>query len=147
MWFSASDVNMARVSAQLDRLAQIGATPAGGVTRYTFSPEHMQATHEVAGWMAGIGLEPCFDQHGNLLGQMSGRDGNADLVLSGSHLDSVPNGGNFDGVLGVLAALEALTLIQEHGLQPRRPLGLVSFIEEEGARFHGLLGSAWLSGS
>ena len=142
MWFSASDVNMVRVSAQLDRLAQIGATPAGGVTRYTFSPEHMQATHEVAGWMAGIGLEPCFDQHGNLLGQMSGRDGNADLVLSGSHLDSVPNGGNFDGVLGVLAALEALTLIQEHGLQPRRPLGLVSFIEEEGARFHGLLGSA-----
>ena len=142
MWFSASDVNMARVSAQLDRLAQIGATPAGGVTRYTFSPEHMQATHEVAGWMAGIGLEPCFDQYGNLLGQMSGRDGNADLVLSGSHLDSVPNGGNFDGVLGVLAALEALTLIQEHGLQPRRPLGLVSFIEEEGARFHGLLGSA-----
>ncbi len=142
MWFSASDVNMARVSAQLDRLAQIGATPAGGVTRYTFSPEHMQATNEVAGWMAGIGLEPCFDQHGNLLGQMSGRDGNADLVLSGSHLDSVPNGGNFDGVLGVLAALEALTLIQEHGLQPRRPLGLVSFIEEEGARFHGLLGSA-----
>ncbi len=142
MIFSASDVNMARVSAQLDRLAQIGATPAGGVTRFTFSPEHMQATHEVAGWMADIGLEPCFDQHGNLLGRLSGTDQKADMVLSGSHLDSVPNGGNYDGVLGVLAPLEALTLIQEHGLQPRRPLGLVSFIEEEGARFHGLLGSA-----
>ena len=142
MWFSASDVNMVRVSAQLDRLAQIGATPAGGVTRYTFSPEHMQATHAVAGWMADIGLEPCFDQHGNLLGKLSGTDRHADMVLSGSHLDSVPNGGNYDGVLGVLASLEALTLIQEHGLQPRRPLGLVSFIEEEGARFHGLLGSA-----
>ena len=142
MWFSASDVNMVRVSAQLDRLAQIGATPAGGVTRYTFSPEHMQATHEVAGWMASIGMESCFDQHGNLLGRLSGTDRHADMVLSGSHLDSVPNGGNYDGALGVLASLEALTLIQEHGVQPRRPLGLVSFIEEEGARFHGLLGSA-----
>ena len=142
MWFSASDVNMVRVSAQLDRLAQIGATPAGGMTRFTFSPEHMQATHAVARWMADIGLEPCFDQHGNLLGKLSGTDRHADMVLSGSHLDSVPNGGNYDGVLGVLASLEALTLIQEHGLQPRRPLGLVSFIEEEGARFHGLLGSA-----
>ena len=142
MWFSASDVNMDRVSAQLDRLAQIGATPAGGVTRYTFSPEHMQATHEVAGWMADVGLEPCFDQHGNLLGRLSGTARKADTVLSGSHLDSVPNGGNYDGVLGVLAPLEALTLIREQGLRPRRPLGLVSFIEEEGARFHGLLGSA-----
>ena len=112
------------------------------MTRYTFFPEHMLATHEVAGWMADVGLEPCFDQYGNLLGRLSGKDLDADMVLSGSHLDSVPNGGNYDGVLGVLAPLEALTLIQEHGLQPRRPLGLVSFIEEEGARFHGLLGSA-----
>lgn len=141
MRFSASDVNMGRVSAQLKRLAQIGATPAGGVTRYTFSPGHMQATHEAAQWMADAGLEPFFDQHGNLLGRLAGSDPDADMVLSGSHLDSVPNGGNYDGVLGVLSPLEALTLIQEHGLQPRRPLGLVSFIEEEGARFHGLLGS------
>lgn len=144
--FSARDVNMRRVSARLACLAQLGRTPAGGVTRHTFHPPHMQATHTVAQWMAELGLDPCFDQYGNLLGQLSGAEPEADRVLSGSHLDSVPNGGNYDGVLGVLAPLEALTLIQENGLRPRRSLGLVSFIEEEGARFHGLLGSALAAG-
>ena len=146
MTFTAADVNLGRVTAQLDRLAQLGATPAGGVTRHTFSPPHLQATQQVAQWMAALGLNPCHDQFGNLLGRLPGQNPDADMVLSGSHLDSVPNGGNYDGVLGVLAPLEALTLIRERGLRPRRPLGIVSFIEEEGARFHGLLGSTLVAG-
>ncbi len=96
--------------------------------------------------MAQIGLSPSIDRYGNLLGRQDGPEPGADMVLSGSHLDSVPNGGNFDGVLGVLAPLEALTLFHENGIQTSRPLGLVSFIEEEGARFHGLLGSALATG-
>ena len=142
MRFTARDVNLERVLGRLDRLATIGATPAGGVTRYTFSPEHVQATSVVAGWMAEIGLSPLVDQYGNLLGYRDGLDPGADRVLSGSHLDSVPNGGNYDGVLGVLAPLEALTLCHENAIQTNRPLGLVSFVEEEGARFSGLLGSS-----
>ncbi len=146
MRFTAADVNLQRVSARLERLAQIGATPAGGVTRPTFTPDHTLATREVAQWMEAAGLEPQLDQFGNLLGRLAGSHPAADMVLSGSHLDSVPNGGNFDGVLGVLAALEALTLVRERGLRPHRSLGLVSFIEEEGARFHGLLGSTLAAG-
>lgn len=142
MRFTANDVNLDRVLARLSHLAGIGATAGGGVTRYTFSPEHVQATRAAATWMVEAGLDAFVDQYGNLLAHRAGADPAADRVLSGSHLDSVPNGGNYDGVLGVLAPLEALCLFQERGLRTRRPLGLVSFIEEEGARFQGLLGSS-----
>ncbi|MCY4022885.1 MAG: Zn-dependent hydrolase [Anaerolineaceae bacterium] len=141
MRFTAADVNLDRVLSRLNHLAGIGATPAGGVTRHTFSPEHVQATRDAAGWMTEAGLDAFVDQYGNLLAHCAGADSSADRVLSGSHLDSVPNGGNYDGVLGVLAPLEALTMFQEKGLLTHKPLGLVSFIEEEGARFQGLLGS------
>ena len=136
--FTPNDVNLGRVQKQLETLAKIGGLPSGGMTRYTFSEAHLEATHVVADWMRAIGLDVGFDQWGNLLGRTIS-DG--DLVMSGSHLDSVPNGGNFDGVLGVVAGLEALTLIRERGAATNKSLGVVSFIEEEGARFQGLLGS------
>ena len=138
MTFTPADVNIARVQTQLETLAQFGRQPTGGVTRYTFSPEHVQATNQAADWMKHAGLNVGFDRWGNLVGR-TGQDGN--LVLSGSHLDSVPNGGNYDGVLGVIAALEAVTMILERGVPVDKPLGVISFIEEEGARFHGLMGS------
>jgi hydantoinase/carbamoylase family amidase len=138
MTFTSADVNIARVQTQLEALSKIGRQPTGGVTRYTFSAEHLQATHQVADWMNAAGLSVGFDRWGNLIGHTAqpGR-----MVLSGSHLDSVPNGGNYDGVLGVIAALEAATLILQRGVPVRNPLGVISFIEEEGARFHGLMGS------
>jgi allantoate deiminase len=136
--FTPADVNRARVQQQLEMLAQIGRQPTGGVTRFTFSDEHMQAAHQVADWMAAAGLDAGFDRWGNLIGRTR-QVGN--LVLSGSHLDSVPNGGHYDGVLGVIAALEAVTLILEQDVPLNKPLGVISFIEEEGARFHGLMGS------
>jgi allantoate deiminase len=137
--FTPADVNIARVRTQLEALSQIGRQPSGGVTRYTFSSEHLQATHQVAAWMAAAGLSVGFDRWGNLIGQTTkpGR-----MVLSGSHLDSVPNGGHYDGVLGVIAALAAVTLILERDVPVKKPLGVISFIEEEGARFHGLMGSS-----
>ena len=136
--FTAGDVNEQRIQNQLRMLSEIGRQPSGGVTRYTFSDAHLQATGTVADWMAAVGLDVSFDRWGNLLGS-TGKTGR--MVLSGSHLDSVPNGGNYDGVLGVLTALEAITLIVERGIELKKGLGVVSFIEEEGARFHGLLGS------
>jgi allantoate deiminase len=141
--FTPADVNLNRVQQQLDTLAAMGRQPSGGVTRLTFSAEHMQATHQTAKWMTAAGLDVVFDAWGNLLGRTLGGEG---LVLSGSHLDSVPNGGNYDGALGVLAALEAVTLIQERGIPVRKAMGVVSFIEEEGARFHGLMGSKLMTG-
>lgn len=138
MTFTPTDVNIIRVQTQLEILSQFGGQPTGGVTRFTFSPEHMQATHQAADWMQAAGLNVAFDRWGNLIGR-SAQSGQ--MVLSGSHLDSVPNGGNYDGVLGVIAALEAVTMILERGVPLRNPLGVISFIEEEGARFHGLMGS------
>ena len=138
MFFTIADVNSERIQQQLQTLAQIGGQPTGGVTRLTFSSEHLQATHLVGAWMTAAGLDVAFDRWGNLLGCTADEGG---MVLSGSHLDSVPNGGNYDGVLGVLSALEAVTLILERGIELKKSLGVVSFIEEEGARFHGLMGS------
>lgn len=142
--FTPSDVNLKRVLRQLDALAQIGRQATGGVTRYTFSAAHLEATHQVADWMAAADLDVRFDRWGNLLGRT---DHPGSMVLSGSHLDSVPNGGHYDGVLGVVAALEAVTLILEQRIPFKRPLGVVSFIEEEGARFRGLLGSKLATGN
>lgn len=138
MTFTSKDVNSERIQQQLGTLSEIGGQPTGGVTRLTFSSEHLQATHLAGAWMAAAGLDVSFDRWGNLLGRTGGEGG---TVLSGSHLDSVPNGGNYDGVLGVLSALEAVTLILERGIELKKPLGVVSFIEEEGARFQGLMGS------
>jgi len=138
-YITPADVNSARVVGQIETLAKIGGQLTGGVTRYTFSPEHLEATHQVAAWLTTAGLDVMFDEWGNLMGRTQPGDG---LILSGSHLDSVPNGGNYDGVLGVLAALEAVTLIREKGIPVNKPLGVISFIEEEGARFKGLMGSS-----
>lgn len=141
--FKPENVNLRRIGGYLDQLAQMGRNENGGITRYTFSPAHGEATTVVSRWMADAGLDVFFDRWGNLYGTTPGR---MPYVVSGSHLDSVPNGGNFDGPLGVLSALEAVQLILERGITLAKPLMVVSFIEEEGARFRGLLGSTLATG-
>ncbi len=143
--FTPEDVNLQRIGGYLDQLATIGCGESGGITRYTFSSEHLESTAAAAGWMAAAGLGVFFDRWGNLYGITPGLDG-MPYVVSGSHLDSVPNGGNFDGPLGVLSALEAVQLILESGINLAKPLMVLSFIEEEGARFRGLLGSTLATG-
>lgn len=143
--FTAADVDMERVLGELSALSQIGRTPDGGITRPSLYPDHTAAVERVAGWMAAAGLDVHFDRWGNLFGRTpvaQGRPG----VLSGSHLDSVRNGGNYDGPLGVISALEAVRLILRAGVELSRSLEVVSFIEEEGSRFNGLLGSQLATG-
>jgi allantoate deiminase len=139
-------VNAERVNQRLAYLSQFGRTPDGGVTRYAYSPEEKAATDSVIGWMQEAGLEVRRDAVGNLFGRLAGkRPGPA--VLTGSHLDSVPNGGNYDGPAGVLCALEAVQSLKEQGLVPEFPIDVVSFIGEEGSRFTwGLLGSSFFVG-
>ncbi len=138
--FTPAEVNLDRLLGEIETLSQFGKQASGGIVRYTFSEEHQQAVNHVADWMNAAGLEVRFDQWGSLYGRMPGYD-NAQCVMSGSHLDSVPHGGNYDGPLGVLSALEATRLILEHDIIISKPIEVVSFIEEEGARFPGLLGS------
>lgn len=126
--------------ARIEALARHGATPSGGVTRPVYTPAERAAAAEVARWMEEAGLAVREDAVGNLFGRWPDRPGPA--VWTGSHLDSVPEGGWFDGVAGVVAGLEAIAAIRRSGAEPRYPLELCVFVGEEGSRFPGgLLGS------
>lgn len=103
-------------------MAQIGATPKGGVNRQALSPEDVKARRLLISWARELGFAVSTDDVGNLFVRRKGRDPNAAPVLTGSHLDSQPTGGKFDGTYGVLAGFEALQAIHEAGMVTQRPL-------------------------
>ena len=111
------------------QMAEHGATANGGVNRQALSVE------DVAAQKTLIGLVPATDPAGNLFLRMTGTDLDAAPVITGSHLDSQPTGGEFDGVYGVLAGLEALEAIHLAGSRPRRSIEVVAWMNEEGSRF------------
>jgi len=143
--FTAKDVNVDRVLGQLGQLSLLGRTSDGGITRLTFSDSHLAATELVGRWMEEDNLEVFHDRWGNLFGKRPSQTGTR-CILTGSHLDSVKNGGNFDGPLGVLSSLEAVRMISQKNARTTLELEVVSFIEEEGSRFMGLLGSQLATG-
>jgi allantoate deiminase len=143
-----SGVSGERLANRLNELSKIGATPEGGVTRPGYSEGEKQAKELVKTWMREAGLKVWEDGAGNVFGRLSGQNDSLPSIASGSHVDSVPNGGNFDGPLGVLAALEVVESWKETGFQPRRPYEVVIFSDEEGARFNGgFTGSMSLMGT
>lgn len=125
-------VNSSRIMARLEELSQIGRTPSGGVTRLGLTPEEWAAKTAVARWMEEAGLRARFDAAANLIGCL---DGVGDPVVLGSHLDSVIEGGRFDGVLGVLVALEVAQQEAPSRDTSGRPLEVIAFTDEEGTRF------------
>jgi hydantoinase/carbamoylase family amidase len=127
------------LAAELEAAAQIGAD-GGGVSRFAWSPELAQANDWLMGRLEELGLESELDPAGNVFGRWDAGEGKA--VLVGSHLDTVPRGGRYDGALGVLAALTTVRALRAEGVEPKRPLWVVSFNDEEGSRFQtGMLGS------
>ena len=131
---------MSSLRADLEAAARIGADERGGVSRFAWTPDLGQANAWLTERLAELGLDPELDPAGNVLGRWENGEGKA--VLLGSHLDTVPNGGRFDGALGVLAALDVVRRLQAGGVEPRRPVWVASFNDEEGARFQtGMLGS------
>jgi allantoate deiminase len=127
------------LAADLEDAARIGAD-GGGVSRFAWTPELAQANEWLVGRLQELGLETQIDAAGNVLGRWEEGEGTA--VLLGSHLDTVPRGGRYDGALGVLAALEVVRTLKREGVSLRRPLWIVSFNDEEGSRFQtGMLGS------
>lgn len=128
-------------------LARCGATPAGGVNRQALSPQEAQARAVLVRWGEAIGCRPFTDAIGNLFLRLEGSDPGLEPVLTGSHIDSQPTGGRFDGAFGVLAGLEALQAIVETGTSPRRPIEVVAWTNEEGSRFApGMMGSEVFTG-
>jgi len=128
-------------------LAEIGATPAGGVNRQALSDGEIAAWGRVIGWAREAGLTPSTDAAANLFLTLAGRDRAAPPLLLGSHLDSQPTGGKFDGAAGVMAALEAVVSLAEQGGTPARDVIVVAWMNEEGSRFApGMMGSEAFSG-
>lgn len=126
-----------RLASRLAALSEIGLTSDNGSYRIGFSLEEKAAKDLVQQWMADAGLTVTEDGAGNVFGRLNGKNPSLPALLSGSHVDSVPNGGHFDGPLGVLAALEVAEAWKQTGYVPERPFEVVIFTDEEGARFNG----------
>ncbi|QSO46450.1 Zn-dependent hydrolase [Alicyclobacillus mengziensis] len=141
------NVNADRLWQRIQGLHEIGATGEGGVTRFSFTAEERTVKDIVSGFMRDAGLVVHEDAVGNLIGRREGLNPGAKVVLVGSHLDSVPNGGDFDGPLGVLAAIEAVAALEAAGIRTKHPIEVVAFTDEEGARFRfGMIGSRGIAG-
>ncbi len=143
--FPSLRVNSDRMLAAFDQLALIGATGDGGISRVTFSEAHLAARRWFREEIERSGLEFRTDGAGNYSAFLACGDKNAPTLLLGSHLDSVPHGGRFDGALGVMAALEVLRTVRENEIKLKVNLEAIDFTDEEGTLV-GLLGSAALAG-
>ena len=128
-------------------MAKLGGTPKGGVNRQALSAEDAAARNLLGSWAKARGFAVSTDAIGNLFVRREGTDPKALPVMSGSHMDSQPTGGRFDGMYGVLAAFEALEALEDAGLKTRRPVLAVAWTNEEGSRFQpGAMGSAVFAG-
>jgi N-carbamoyl-L-amino-acid hydrolase len=125
----------ARLWDRLMAMARIGATPGGGCNRQALTDADAEARRQLIAWGEAIGLTPSIDRLGTIALLRPGRDPTRRPVAIGSHLDTVPTGGRFDGVLGVLAGLEILRALHEAGVETEAPLLLIDWANEEGARF------------
>ncbi len=140
-------VDTARQWDRLMAMARIGAIDGDGVNRACLTDLDRQARRLLIDWAANIGATVSVDAAANLFLRLEGIDPNAAPVLTGSHMDTQPQGGRFDGIYGVIAGLEALAAIRQAGIRPRRPIEVVAWTNEEGGRFApGCMGSmAWSS--
>lgn len=138
-------VNIERLRARLTEIATFGADPSGqGVHRLSFSPADMEARRWLCREMDAIGMTTRLDAVGNVIGRWD--VGRGPAVLVGSHLDSVPHGGFFDGALGVVAALECVQTLMDCNIMPAAPVEVIATSEEEG-RFGGMLGAQAMVGA
>ena len=128
-------VNGRRLQGALEQMAQIGATPGGGVQRLTLSDEDKKARDLFVKWLKELDLKITVDEMGNIFGRRPGKNNDLAPVMSGSHIDSQPKGGRFDGILGVMGALEVMRTFHENKIKTERPYVIVDWTNEEGSRF------------
>ncbi len=124
-----------RLWQSLMDLATIGATPKGGVCRIALTPEDQQGRDLVVQWFQQAGLSVRVDEVGNVFGRRAGTDPQARAVATGSHIDTQPTGGKFDGNYGVMAGLEVVRTLNAHGIQTHAPIEVAFWTNEEGTRF------------
>jgi N-carbamoyl-L-amino-acid hydrolase len=129
------EVDGNRLRQSLEQMAGIGATSGGGVQRLALSDEDKRARDLLVDWLEELELEVTVDAMGNIFGRRAGCQDDLAPVMSGSHLDSQPRGGRFDGALGVLGMLEVMRTLRDHEVETRRPVVIVDWTNEEGSRF------------
>jgi N-carbamoyl-L-amino-acid hydrolase len=135
-------INRQRIVDHLSALSQFGKNPQGGVSRVAYSQADREGREYAMGLMRGAGLEVSIDAVGNLVGRRAGSDPTLKPLVMGSHIDSVPEGGNFDGDVGSMSAIEVAQTLAENKITTRHPLEVIIFANEEG----GTIGSHALSG-
>lgn len=137
-----------RIARDLEQFKVFTATPGNGCTRLPFTKEAREAGNHLKKLMEEIGLKAWEDTAGNIFGLMEGEDTEAPCVMMGSHYDSVVHGGDFDGIAGVVCALETARLMKEEGFKPKRNFVVAGFCDEEGMRFGtGYFGSGAMLGN
>jgi beta-ureidopropionase / N-carbamoyl-L-amino-acid hydrolase len=144
---AAPRVNGARLWSRLMTMAKIGATPHGGCNRQALTDGDLEGRELFAGWAKAAGCAVRVDPVGNLFARRPGRVDTLPVVMTGSHLDTQPTGGKFDGVYGVLAGLEIIESLNEHAISTAHPIEVAVWCNEEGCRFPvAMMGSAVWSG-
>jgi N-carbamoyl-L-amino-acid hydrolase len=139
-------IDRQRLERSIEELGKIGETPRGGLTRLALTDEDKRGRDWMVARMGEAGLRVTIDQMGNIFGQRPGVEA-LPPVMMGSHVDSVPTGGKYDGQLGVLCALETIRTLNDHAIRTRHPVTLVIFTNEEGARFQpAMLASGVMAG-
>jgi len=126
-----SIINGDRLNLSINELAQIGQLPNGGVKRIAYSPEDILARQLIQKWMVEAGMTVRVDAAGNMIGTYSGKVKGAPALVTGSHIDTVPSGGRYDGTVGVLAGIEVARVLQENSIQLAHPFEVVVFTDEE----------------
>ena len=125
-------VNAQRIHEHLSALSKFGANPQGGVSRVAYSDADLQGRNYAISLMKQAGLNVHIDDAGNIVGTRAGSDASLKPLLIGSHIDSVPMGGNYDGDVGSLSAIEVAHVLQEKQITLRHPLEVIIFQNEEG---------------
>ena len=141
-------INAERLWSSLMSMAEIGATERGGCNRQALTDADQQGRELFTRWVRDAGCSVQIDEVGNIFAARAGSDPSAAPVLMGSHLDTQPTGGRFDGVYGVMAGLEVIRTLNDQRVQTRRPIEVASWTNEEGCRFvPAMLGSGVMAGT
>lgn len=130
------NINADRLWEREQEVGEYGRDPRGGISRFAWTPEYREAAVLLMKWMEDAGLKVRVDTVGNIFGRYEGTE-DLSPILMGSHFDTVPMGGKFDGLAGIMTAVEVLTTMYEQGYEPRRPIEMVAFINEEASQFLG----------
>ncbi len=139
-------INRNRLEESMEALGRVGATAKGGLNRVALTDDDRRGRDLLVDWMRQAGLSVTVDRMGNIFGHRAGSDGLLPVMM-GSHADSVPTGGKYDGQLGVLCALEAIRTLNDSKAATRHPVAMAIFTNEEGARFQpAMIGSGVMSG-